>query len=277
MVLQRCQTSEGIVYYASPLLLRIGVPHAFSTRIGGESPPPFDSMNLGNPSNCDVQDDPQRIAVNYAKLLRAIGCDAAAPLMVHQVHGSEIAQVAAGQTWKTGVCADAIISVDPAHPISVRIADCVPILLASADGHCVAAVHAGWRGVIGGIAYAAVRQLAKTAACEPDQLFAAIGPCISRTAFEVGGEVLVQFREKFGADVIDTDAGGGKGHVDLRAALRKQLTGAGLRVESIDDTDRCTVRDGDEFFSHRRDNGRTGRMAAIIAPVAAGSSTVSLA
>jgi len=254
--------------------LRIGVPHAFSTRIGGESPPPFDSMNLGNPSNCDVQDDPQRIAANYAKLLRAIGCDAAAPLAVHQVHGSEIAHVAAGQEWQNGVCADAIVSADPIRPISVRVADCVPILLASADGRCVAAVHAGWRGVVGGIASAAVQHLAKTAGCKPDRLFAVIGPCISRGAFEVGLEVLVQFHDKFGDDVIDTDADGKKGHVDLRASLRKQLTASGLRADCIDDTDRCTVRDGDEFFSHRRDNGRTGRMAAIIAPVSASSSTV---
>jgi YfiH family protein len=156
------------------------------------------------------------------------------------------------------------VSDDPTRSIAVRVADCVPILLATRDGNTVAAVHAGWRGTVAGVLPKTVREMGATAA--PGEIVAAIGPCISFEAFEVGGDVLDEFARVFGPSAPMRRRDDGKGFVDLRECLRRQLIGAGLNDDQIDTTDRCTFRDKDEFFSHRRDHGITGRMAAIIAP-----------
>jgi YfiH family protein len=143
---------------------------------------------------------------------------------------------------------------------SVRVADCVPVLLAAADGRTVATVHAGWRGVIAGVVTAALAELRSR------DVVAAIGPCIGFDAFEVGPEVLDAFRSEFGEHAPVAASANGKGRVDLRRAVSMQLTRSGIPAEHIDSTDRCTHRDRDEFYSHRRDNGVTGRMAAVISP-----------
>src|SRR4051794_26181302 len=156
-MLDRQTTPDGIVFYASPLLRAAGVPHAFSTRIGGVSRPPFDSMNLGNPNGCAVQDDYENIWANYRLLQQAAGCGGERELCrVHQVHAAGVVRTRAGEPFDNSAKADAIVSDDAARVLSVRVADCVPVLLATADGRTVAAVHAGWRGVIAGAVPAAV-------------------------------------------------------------------------------------------------------------------------
>jgi YfiH family protein len=265
-VLQKRGSHAGLVYYASEKLERLGVRHAFSTRIGGISPPPFDSLNLGNPSESPVQDDYDRIWANYGKLTSSIGCGTEPPLRVHQVHGGEVATVQESEDFDTDCKADALVSRDCERAISIRTADCVPILLCSGDGRIVAAVHAGWRGIVAGVLAAAVERMLNigegTAA---ENLLAAIGPCIGKSAFEVGPEVLAEFEGVFGDAAPIERLPDGKGRADLRRAVRMQLLGSGLRAENVDSTDRCTVTHRDEFFSHRRDRGITGRMAAVIA------------
>lgn len=261
-MLQRRQDASGVVFYVSPHLERLGVKHAFSTRLGGISPPPFDSLNLGNPSGSTVQDDYARIWRNYDRLHSAIDCPAGPPLRVHQVHGAEVLWVRAGEEFDTSRQADALVSSDGSRVLSIRVADCVPALLARRDGQTVAAVHAGWRGVVGGVAVAALRELAGKGPAS--EVYAAIGPCIGYDDFEVGPEVLDQFRLAFGSRTPMRQATGGKGYIDLRQALLMQLTEAGVPLNQIDQTDRCTYRHRDEFFSHRRDGGVTGRMAGII-------------
>jgi YfiH family protein len=267
--MERRTATNGVVYYASPLLEQRGVPHAFSTRIGGKSPPPFDSLNLGNPSGCATQDDYGRIYANYDLLQSAIGVGGRTRCWVHQVHGGRVVEV--GDDFESGAKADAMVTSDASKILAVRVADCVPVLLATDDGAHVAAVHAGWRGVIADIVSASVLRLrlSCSAGCnerESNTVIAAIGPSISCEAFEVGPEVVEQFRKQFGDNVPVTTRDDGKGHVDLRAAVALQLRRAGLSPENIDISDRCTVRDREEFFSHRRDAGVTGRMAALISP-----------
>lgn len=260
-MLEKSICADGVVTYVSPLLRSIGVPHAFSTRIGGISPPPFDSLNLGNPSGCDVKDDSDRIRRNYRLLLRAAGCDGRELLAVYQVHGGGVIHVRRGQPHDNDTKADALVSDDPARVLSVRVADCVPVLLSTGDGRAVAAIHAGWRGVIAGVALTALEILRTHGA----NVVAAIGPSIGFDAFEVGPEVLDEFARAFGDDAPIRRHADGKGRVDLRECLRRQLLGAGVPGERIDQTDRCTYTHAEEFFSHRRDNGISGRMAAIIA------------
>ena len=259
-MLQR-RTVSGVTFYASPLLEAAGVPHAFSTRVGGVSVAPFDSLNLGNPGGCDVQDDSPHIAENYRLLQRSIGAEHRRRRWVHQVHADAVLN-ADDPAFADAHKADALFTADPHQLVAVRTADCVPILLATPDGRRVAAVHAGWRGVIAGV-------LPRTVAALADpHLLAAVGPCIGFDAFEVGPEVLAAFGARFGDAAPVRRTTGDKGQVDLREACRLQLLEAGLSAEQIDTTDRCTVRHADEFFSHRRDHGVTGRMAALIGPVA---------
>jgi len=308
--MERRVGSNGVVYYASPLLEQLGVRHGFSTRLGGKSPPPFHSLNLGNPSGCDMQDDFPRIYENFDLFQSACGVADRTRCWVHQIHGGEVVVVRCGEPFENGMRADALVSDDPTRVMSVRVADCVPVLLASEDGRVVAAVHAGWRGVIAGVVRNALERLRALAfapspgtpgegwaegsaqltidgrttstALNPHPalsrstgrgkegavVFAAIGPAIGFDAFEVGPEVLAEFERVFRADAPIRRRDDGKGHVDLRAAIRLQLLAAGVAADRIDDSDRCTFRDADEFFSHRRDRGVTGRMAAIVSPKA---------
>jgi YfiH family protein len=264
-VLHRRTSGNGAVYSASAILEAIGVRHAFSTRIGGISPPPFDSLNLGNPNGCAVQDDYDRIWANYARLLSCIGCPTDPPLRVHQVHGKEVLEVRSGEGFDTACKGDALVSGDSRRAISVRTADCVPILLSSGDGCVVAAVHAGWRGIVAGVIPATLKRMMAATGERISTFRAAIGPCIGMEAFEVGAEVLAEFEKLFGRKAPVRSNANGKGNVDLQIASRLQLLGCGIDEQYLDSTDRCTVTHLDEFFSHRRDHGITGRMAAIIA------------
>jgi purine-nucleoside/S-methyl-5'-thioadenosine phosphorylase / adenosine deaminase len=264
-MLIRRQSREGPIYYVSPLLEGIGVPHAFSTRVGGLSPAPFDSLNLGNPNGFAVQDDYERIYENYRLLENAIGCRDQTRLWVHQVHGATVASAMRGKVFESGAKADAIVSDDPGKLLAVRVADCVPVLISTEDGKIVAAIHAGWRGVIAGVVTCALRQLCNRGH-RAESLIAAIGPCIGFDAFEVGPEVVDEFERVFGNEAPSKRTDDGKGRVDLRRAVQMQLMNGDVPEHRIDQTDRCTYRDRDEFFSHRRDKGITGRMAALICP-----------
>jgi YfiH family protein len=263
-MLERRESADGVVYYVSPLIERAGAPHAFSTRIGGASPAPFDAMNLGNPNGCEIQDSYERIWENYRLLQRAIGCEDRLLTRLHQVHGKVVVKVdGAHPPRDNGAMGDALVTGEAGRMLSVRVADCVPILIAAADGRCVAAVHAGWRGIVANIIGETVRAMLSEGAAA-GKMVAAVGPCIGEEAFEVGAEVLEAFAQVFGDAAPMRRTDGGKGHVDLRAAAKLQLVQAGVRPGDIDGTDRCTFRDRNEFFSHRRESGITGRMAAVI-------------
>jgi polyphenol oxidase len=263
-MLERRVASNGVTFYASPLLEGMGVPHAFSTRLGGISHAPFDSLNLGNPNGSAVQDDYENVWENYRRLQAAAGCAGRELCHVHQVHGSEVVRAVAGRAFDMSAKADALVGSDLARVLSVRVADCVPILLAAEGGRTVAAVHAGWRGVISGAVPAALAAMGDETVA--GTCVAAIGPCIGGDAFEVGPEVVADFARVFGDDAPIVRRVGEKGHVDLREAVRLQLLRAGVPENRINTTDRCTHRDADEFFSHRRENGLTGRLAALISP-----------
>lgn len=259
-MLRRDVKENGVVVYVSPALERIGVPHGFSTRIGGVSQGVFGTMNLGNPSGVELQDEESRIDENYRRFHAALGVSNRERCSVHQAHGPNVVRVNEGASHDRRIKADALVSRDASRILSVRIADCIPVLLASRDGRVVGAVHAGWRGVVTGVVAGAIREMEVPGS----ELAAAIGPGIGIDAFEIGPEVVEQFARVFGSEAPMRLQSNGKGRVDLKEAIRKQLIGAGLNADHIDLTDRCSYRDADEFFSHRRENGITGRMAAMI-------------
>jgi hypothetical protein len=259
-VLIRQTAANGVVLYLSGLLSAIGVGHGFSTRIGGVSLPPFDSLNLGQ-SPGQPRDKADHLQENLNRMQSAANLGDRRRIWVQQVHGNRVA-IVQDSSFECGSQADAIVTDDASAYLLVRAADCVPILLASPDGRVVAAVHAGWRGVIAGVVPEAIKTLAAVAKIPTQQITAAIGPCISHEYFEVGPEVVAEFVGKFGESSRWADR-----HVDLPEAVATQLRSGGISNAQIDRTDRCTARDRGEFFSHRRDRGVTGRMAAVIAPI----------
>lgn len=263
------RTTGTVTYYVSPLLEAQGVRHAFSTRTGGVSPPPFDSLNLGIAGEAKVRDASENLEENYRRLRQAIGCEALERCWVTQVHGAGVCEARRGAGFENGACADAMVSDDPGRVLSVKYADCVPILLAAPGGRAVAAVHAGWRGMVAGVIGAAVERLARISGRNAASIVAAIGPCIGFDAFEVGAEVLAAFAARFGVDAPLRRRDDGKGHIDLRRSAMLELQAADVAERQVDLTDRCTFTHGYEFFSHRRDGSATGRMAAIIAPAPA--------
>src|SRR2546421_803923 len=216
-MLKRRIASNGVVLYVSPVLESLGVAHAFSTRIGGVSEGPFASLNLGNPSGA-VVDSSDHIAENYRRFCEAAGCAGKVMRKVSQVHGAAVVWMNSEQNCAEAPSADAIVSDDPRCVACVQVADCVPVLLASADGRLVAAVHAGWRGVVAGVIPAAVKAMQSRIRGE-GEIFTAIGPAIGAGNFEVGMEVLEEFRRVFGSHAPGQLKCGGKAHVDLRAAI----------------------------------------------------------
>ncbi len=260
-------TMGSPVLLTSTLLASCSIPHAFTTRLGGHSTGIFDSLNFGNPSDLppERRDPASRIALNKEAALHATGMTGREFVEVHQVHGDVVHVVTAGSPTHAGpetTRADAIVSDDARRAVAVRVADCTPLLLATADGRLVAAVHAGWRGVVADVASRTVEAMVNLGA-SPRDLVAAIGPCISEPEFEIGPEVVEAFRRRFGDHTPHVrTTPDGKGRADMQGAIRATLEGLGVR--RVDVLARCTVREPSHFFSHRRDRGVTGRMAAFI-------------
>lgn len=216
-----------------------------TTRAGGVSDAPFDRMNLG--AACG--DRPEHVAENRARLGAVLP---SRPRWLRQVHSGTVVHL---DDWYEGVEADAAWTDRTDQVVAVLAADCVPILLADTDGRCVAAAHAGWRGLVAGI-------IENTVAALPVQsssLHAWIGPSIRQDRYEVGSDV----REAFDRD-DDSRAfqptRSGHWQMDLQAIAVGQLSRAG--VGEITDSRLCTAADPTRFFSHRRD-GRSGRQACI--------------
>jgi len=240
----------------------IGVPfhHGFTTRAGGVSAPPFDSLNLGGKWG----DPPENVRENRRRLLQATR--ARAVHFASQVHGAEVALVrgADDPSATAGRRADAVCSDVPDLAVAVLVADCVPAVLVDPRTGAFAAVHAGWRGTVAGVLGATVAAMASAFGARPHDLRAALGPAIGACCFEVGPEVSAAFAA-LGAEVVLDARPGGKPHVDLRRAQRLQLERAGLDPAAIDVLDACTRCDPENrFFSYRRDQGRTGQHVAFV-------------
>jgi YfiH family protein len=247
------QRAAALDLVSSRLLHRF--PHGFSTRCGGVSPAPWDSLNLGNA----VGDEPLRVAENWRRLEEATGLSFA---RVKQVHGARV--VTAAGPGAPCEEADAVVSGARGVAACVSVADCVPILIADPASGVVAAVHAGWRGTVARAAAAAVEALTARGGTRPEELLAAIGPSIGPCCYEVSPELAAEFEDSFGAGVVDRSRAAPR--LDLWEANARALGAAGLQPERVDRLRRCTACERGTFFSHRRDAGSTGRQVAWIAP-----------
>ena len=221
-----------------------------TTRLGGISAGPYAGLNLGD----HVGDDPAHVAENRERLRLELGLPAA-PHWLRQVHGCG---VAAAHEPSADCEADAMVAWGPGQVCAVLTADCLPILLCDRAGTRVAAVHAGWRGLVAGVIEAAVGHLASP----PESLLAWLGPAIGPGAFEVGAEVRERFLEWDGqAEAAFTPRNQGQWLADLPLLARQRL--ARLGVRDVRGEGLCTFQDAGRFYSYRRD-GATGRMASLI-------------
>jgi len=228
---------------------------AFSTRFGGCSPAPFDSLNVG----ISTADEPSRVWRNRVAFAAAAGVVADDLVVAGQVHGTTIAEVGRGERGRgargrADVVArtDGLLTREAGVPLFVSYADCVPVLLvAGRPVRALSLVHAGWRGMVAGIVAQAARALGGSGAPSAAVIGPSIGPC----CFAVSPDVGERFEEAFPGTWRD-------GRVDLWQAARRQLEDAGYPAADIITSGLCTCHD-QEFFSHRRERGVTGRQAAI--------------
>jgi polyphenol oxidase len=223
----------------------------------------FASLNFG------AGDERERIEENVRRFAAAASFDPRSLRQVTQVHGARVVNAGAmNDEPDARVEADALFlapgGVSHARAVGVRVADCVPVLVATKDGGEIAAIHAGWRGVAAGVVRAGLAEL------KGRDFVAAIGPCIGSCCFEVGEEVVPQILASAGNDgaivarrAPRSPGEGAKAYLDLRRAVRRQLESAG--VTDVEDVPGCTRCDADRFFSFRRDGAASGRHLAVIA------------
>ncbi len=258
-------TGEHSVPAPLPVLevdLGPGVRAGFTTRAGGTSLPPWDTLNLGSA----VGDDPAHVRANRALVVRWAGAPVA---FAAQEHGRRV-QVVDGRDEPvpsgddgTGTVGpgDALVTAEAWSAVGVVVADCVPVLLADATAGVVAAVHAGRRGLVAGVVEAAVRAMTDHGA-RADRLRAVVGPAISGAAYEVPAALRAEVAALEPATWATTSWG--TPALDLPAGVAAQLARAGVgRVEQLD---LCTF-DDDRFYSHRRASAAgttTGRFAAVV-------------
>lgn len=235
-----------------------------TSREGGVSESPWDSMNLGD----HVGDRPEKVGINRALLQERLKKQV---VFLQQVHGHEV--VSLTPTTPNGVKADACWTTSSALACTVMVADCLPVLLCDGTGQWVAAAHAGWRGLAGvqgqGILETLVSQLALSGV-DVSGVLAWLGPCIGPQAFEVGPDVRAAFDD--GSPEVDSlfaPLSGGKFLANLAGLARRRLFSLGINEIHGNDSQRlwCTASQPGRFFSHRRDSrvfGQTGRMASCI-------------
>ncbi|MDP2340351.1 MAG: peptidoglycan editing factor PgeF [Deltaproteobacteria bacterium] len=234
-----------------------GVSHRFFGRIGGTSPHPFNALNTSH----DVDDAPARVDENLARVRFQLGVGKDALFTAKQVHGSAVVVVDAGgdPIEVRALSADALLTRSKGQAVGIRTADCAPILLAVDDASAVAAVHAGWRGAVGGVIEAALLSLD----VDPSRVVAAVGPCIGISSFEVGPEVIAAAKNVVDVDGLVRSGAGDRAFLDLAGLCRKILEKAG--ITRVDVVGGCTVEQAELYFSHRRDQGKTGRQLSAVA------------
>lgn len=259
---------------SSPLLIGAGFTHAFFTRRGGVSLPPWDSLSF----SVATGDDQAAVTENRIRAARRLGITERALHYLSQVHGTEAQELRRGDDPDEVVhrVGDITLSSTPYLACGVRSADCVPVLLADRRTGNVAAVHSGWKGTLARVATIGVLRLRQLGG-GPGDLVAAIGPCISACCFEVGDDVAARLAQASSAGDSTLSWGPASPNaarqsgssaptrrVDLRKIIRAQLVEIGLADHCIEDVAGCTFCDPVRFHSYRRDGARSGRLLSAI-------------
>ena len=258
----RTDSGEISVYKAWNLERTGLVTHGFSTRRGGVSGPPYDTLNTA----FHVDDDLDHVIENRRRLMLASNMTCA-----EQIHGNSIAVIT---TESIGRCAvrfndsmpgvDALITNAPGPVLSLFYADCVPVLILDPINKAIGLAHAGWKGTALAIASETVLAMQREFGSNPSDCLAAIGPAIGRCCYDVSFDVANKVISAAGDDRVLAKASQDHMRLDLKLANRFILRKAGILEQNIAISGLCTACDADDFFSYRRD-GKTGRMCAFMA------------
>lgn len=252
---------NDLAYYTFDALDAFGeLVHAVTTRHGGVSTGQWSSLNL----TTGTGDDPAAVAENLCRASAALGLrreDLVSPNQRHTANVRRVGRADCGQVF-TGY--DILVTDEPGVPLLLRYADCTPVLIYDPAQRAVALVHSGWRGTVQAAGRAAVEALTAEYGSRPADMVAAIGPSIGPCCYEVGDEVVDAVRAVFTRPAgLLPNPNGGRHHFDLWAANRRWLQEAG--VGQIEMAETCTACRTDEFYSYRREQGRTGHFGAVMA------------
>ncbi|MFC1464253.1 MAG: peptidoglycan editing factor PgeF [Candidatus Brachytrichaceae bacterium NZ_4S206] len=277
-------THHALAYYQFGALREANVNHGVFTRLGGVSQGSWASLNM----SCSTGDAAEPVRENRRRALDALGLTPERSLTSWLVHGNHVRVVSRDDLRVAGandVRADAMVTEDRGLALTLRFADCAPALFYDPMRGAIGIAHAGWRGIVNGVLIETVRAMQRAFGSRPQDIIAGIGPCIGPSKFEVGEDVAAQIQAAVRAPVVlrmeDRETKGqgevrpvtsSPGHpviskpkprVDLWAAARAQLEAAG--VGRVEVAAICTASDTREWFSHRAEQGKTGRFGVIIA------------
>lgn len=247
----------------------MNVANVVTTRQGGFSKPPLDTLNLG----LRAGDDADTVLENRAVVAQILGFEPETFTLAGQMHGSTVAVVRAHDRGKGAIVADdalhdtdAMITNEADVPLAVLVADCAAVSFYDPARNVVGIAHAGWKGTLARIVEKTVEAMAAAYASKPEDIVAGVGPCVGACHYEVGAEVAEAYRGVFGhhsAHFLAKDARGYH-RLDLTEANRRQLLNAGVSADKIETSGLCTACTPELFYSYRRDGARTGRFAGII-------------
>ena len=243
--------------------------HAISTRQGGASSKPYDSLNLA----LHVGDSDEDVLKNRRLFAYSLGVDPRHIVTPEQVHGVTVHSVTASDAGRGGLsyadavkATDALITDEPNLPLMLCYADCTPLLFYDPTHGAIGVAHAGWKGTVGKIGAVTIGAMTEAFGTDPQDVLAAVGPAIGVCCYEIGEAVTSAVRDAFPQDtdkVLRTE--GGKTYFNLSEANRLTLLAAGLQNGNIETANDCTFCENNWYFSYRAAAGRTGRIAALMA------------
>lgn len=254
--------------YQSRLFQKHNIKHAFFTKLGGVSEGAFESLNFAVGAG-EIRDSEENVYKNHCIAAKLFGLEGSDICRSYQTH-TNVVELATEQDRGRGVTlppydrgVDGMVTKEQSLLLSVRSADCVPVLLCDAEKSVCAAVHAGWRGTVGGITKNAVALMCEQGA-RKENILAAIGPCIGKCCYEVGREVFEEFVSVSKDYESFFTPKGEKLMLDLTFANRFILKSVGIPEQNISSAELCTYCNSHHFFSHRRNGSVRGTMSALI-------------
>ncbi len=257
------EEKNGVVYFSVPAFKQAGgVRHGFTSRIGGVSPPPFDSLNM----SFKREGNRENLILNYQRAAEAIGVSYEKLVACRYTHGNNVEYVDARHhgmgIWRENglpLC-DGVIVTDRDTSAATFHADCCPIFFMDVNHRAAGVCHAGWKGTAGGVVFAILKKLSRLG-ISGEELLLGIGPTISGECYEVKEDVAGLFEKDFPGAILRRE---GKLFLDISHVIVKQLLNAGVPEKNITHSGLCTYSRPELFYSYRRDGKSAGAMGAFI-------------
>jgi YfiH family protein len=259
-------THNALVYYQFDALQDAALRHGVFTRLGGVSQGMYSSLNLSRSTG----DTLEPVLENRRRMFEALSLRVERSLTSWLVHGNTVRVVTHADIGQNDVHADAMITNTPGLALTLRFADCVPVLFHDPTRQAIGIAHAGWPGIVAQVLPATVEAMRRAYSSQPGDIRACIGPSIGPDKFEVGEDVAAKIQASVSENIVIAPPANGhsndepvlKPHVDLWRSARSQLYDAGVR--HIETARICTASNTSEWFSHRAEKGKTGRFGAVI-------------